>query len=65
MLSKEFRLCAAQCERLARESLDAFARQALTELAAAYRAEAETLERQDRGKRVLAVKPGQYRRALH
>ena len=47
MLSKEFRQYAEQCEKLARDCLDIFAREALIELAHEFRTEAELCERRE------------------
>jgi len=44
MHAKEFRQSAAECERLARESSDAFVKQYLVELAMEFRKQADALD---------------------
>jgi hypothetical protein len=47
MHAKEFRQSAAECERLARESTDAFVKQYLAELATEFRKQADALDERE------------------
>jgi len=57
MRSQEFRQRAELCEWLARESADIFAKRAMTELAAKFRDEARTLEREEEAGRTSKKEP--------